>query len=298
MRKIFDLIILGCLFLFLFWQKDSILYNFRFLTSSPCDFPITYRLGEIDSGYNLTSDQFLADLNEANQVWSSVVNKNLFSFEQKGKIIINLIYSDRQSMADNLNRIEDDLKGNKQSIDSLKNDYNQAKADFEKKLAAFNQEVAYWNGQHGAPQDVYDRLMAEQSQLKSEADQLNNLARQLNLSVSEYNSQVGQFNQDLGTFKQAIAAKPEAGLYDSSVPKIDIYLTDSNRELIHTLAHEMGHALGLPHIDNPDAIMYPWTNEIIEPTSEESTSLRTYCRNTNFELRLNQVLKNFNKSAK
>ncbi len=286
MRKIFDLFLLFLLFLFLFWQKDNIVHNVRFLASSPCDIPITYRLGEVDSGYGLTNQQFLTKVKDAGQIWDSVVGKTLFKDDTNGKLTINLIYSERQSMADNLNKLEQNLKNNKESISSMRDDYEKSAADFEKRLADFNQQVAYWNQQGHISQDTYNSLMSEQASLKAEADRLNNLARQLNLSVKEYNSQVGQFNQDLGSFKEAIVAKPEAGLFDGSVPKIDIYLTNSNQELIHTLTHEMGHALTLPHINDPKSIMYPLTSEITQPSIEEAVDLKTYCGQKNFEISL------------
>ncbi len=284
LRKFFNFFLLLLIFAFLFWQKDKIITNFNFLLSGPCDQPISYHLGEIDKGYGLTKEQFLADIGEAGQIWSSVVGKNLFRFEENGQIVVNLIYSDRQSMADNLSKLESDLKNNKASLDSLKADYESAAADFEKRLIAFNQQMEVANKQGHISKEEYDNLKSQQASLQDEAEKLMDLGNQLDLNVKQYNSQVGQFNQGVSQFKTAVTAKPEAGLYDGSVPKIDIYLTASDQELIHTLAHEMGHALGLAHTSDPNSVMYPYTNEVIKPDSQESGDLKAYCGQTNFGL--------------
>ena len=295
MKKILNLLILLCLVTFLFLQKDKIIANVNFLLASPCDTPITYRLGAIDNGYGLTQEQFLDDLNQASQIWDAVVGKKLFTYDQSGTLVINLIYSERQSMADNLNILEGNLKSGKQSLSSLEAEYKNLQADFESKLNNFNQEVARFNKQGTISEDDFQRLMTEQADLKAEADKLNNLGRQLNLSVNQYNSQVGQFNQDLNVFKQALQTRPEAGLYVGSIPKIDIYLTSGQQELVHTLAHEMGHALGLDHVNDPQAIMYPLTSEITQPDNQEKASLEAYCAQKNWDIVYRQIKSNLEK---
>jgi len=298
MRKIIDLVLLGFLFLFLFWQKETIVYNVKFLTASPCDIPITYRLGEVDSGYGLDKQHFLGKIAEASKIWSSVVGKNLFEFHPNGKITINLIYSERQSMLDNLNQLEENLKSGRQSVEATIAEYKKLEADFKQKIQTFNQEVESWNKQGGAPEEVFNQLIRQQEELKNEADKLNNLANQLNLSVKQYNLGVSQFNQQARNLTQAIREKPEAGLYDGSVPKIDIYLTSSDKELVHTLAHEMGHALGLNHTANPKSIMYPYTNEIIQPDNQEKQELKIYCQQKNLNIILTHLAEKIKEEMK
>ncbi len=284
MRKVFDLFLLFCLFFFLFWQKDRLSSNFNYLLAGPCDQPITYRVGEVDKGYGLTPEQFLARTEEAGQIWSKVIGKKLFSFDPQGKIVINLLYSQRQSMADKFNSLENNLKTGKQSLDSSVAQYQNLQADFAKKLQAFNAEVENWNKLGGAPEEVFNKLKAQQDELKAEADKLNQMANQLNLSTQEYNLGVGQYNQSAQTLNQALSANPEAGVYNGTIPQIDIYLTSSQKELVHTLAHEMGHALGLPHLDDPQSIMYAYTNEVIKPDNQETSKLQAYCSQRNFNL--------------
>ena len=284
MRKIIDLILLFLLVCLLIWQRERLIYSYGYFLSSPCDQPLTYRLGEVDSGYGLSKDQFLSKIESGNQIWSKVVSKNLFAYKTDGEIEFNLIYSDRQSMIDQLDTLESNLQTGKQSLNSLLAEYKGLQADFENKLQAFNAEVEKWNKQGGAPEEVFNRLKSQQAELQIEADRLNQMAGRLNLTAQKYNLEVSQYNQSAKKFEQALNETPEAGIYDSSIPKIDIYLTNSNEELVHTLTHEMGHALNLPHNDNSQSIMYPSSNEVLEPDSLESSQLQAYCNQKNINL--------------
>lgn len=284
MRKVFDILLLLIFILFLFWQKDRIVSSYNYFLASPCDQPITYKIGELDPGYGLSQEKFLDRIDEANQIWSKAVNKNLFAYKTDGQITINLIYSDRQSIADKLNFLQNNLKSGKQSLDSSIAQYQSLQADFQKKLQAFNAEIENWNKLGGAPEEIFNQLKTQQNELKTEADQLNQMASQLNLSAQNYNLGVSQYKQSAQSLKQALKINPEAGVYNGSLAQIDIYLTSSQKELIHTIAHEMGHALTLPHIDDPQAIMYPYSSEVTKPTSEESAQLQAYCSQKNYNL--------------
>jgi predicted Zn-dependent protease len=60
--------------------------------------------------------------------------------------------------------------------------------------------------------------------------------------------------------------------------KISVFEYDSEARLTRVLSHELGHALGLEHVEDPDAIMYKLNkskNSI--PTESDMAAVAALC---------------------
>ncbi len=260
----------------------------------PCGKPIAYTVGDIDPKFNITPEEFSTDIQEASEIWSTTIGKKLFVYDPKATLTISLVYDERQSLANQVSQLDSQLKQQdtklKQQNAALKPEiaaYQRRVADYKNRMVKLNGDIDHWNSQGGAPPDEYQRLKNEQDYLQKEANSLNALAQELNQGTDAYNSQVANLNQTVGTYNQtydsyaqALSYKPEEGIYiaNEDEQKIIIYFYNSKPEIVHTLAHEMGHARGLEHVSNTKAIMFSKTNNATAPSQDDITQLTEICR--------------------
>jgi hypothetical protein len=274
------LLTLGALIGFSYINRDK--YQAFFDLMHPCDSPITYRIDTVDPKFNLSRDKFVADVAEAAKVWNNSSGKNLFSYETGGKVSVNLIFDERQAQSNQINALDTQLNNQKGQLDNQITAYKAQVADFKKRLSAHNATVESWNRQGGAPQDVYDQLEKERADLQKEADQLNSQAKKLNLSSENYSLGVGNLNNAINTFNEELTNKPEEGIFMGDKNRIEIYFNNNQPELVHTIAHELGHARGLDHNTDQNSIMFAFTSKTVKPTNADISELNDFCRNRSF----------------
>ena len=278
MKKIVAILVVIAVLLFTPQAKAIIQNTVTYVSQSVCDVPISYHIGTVDSRFEVSKDKFLSDTLLATDVWNNVYQKKLFEYSPNGKLTINLVYDQRQTLHNQIQSLEGTLKSGESNIKAQIAEYEKLSSLFKEKINTFNNEVSYWNNKGGAPKEEYDKLKIQQEELQQEAQKLNETARSLNQDTRSYNTQVGTLNQTVQSFNQALQQKPEEGIYFGKEQKIDIYFNFNKQELIHTLAHEFGHALGLGHLQSQISIMYPFTTQTTVVSDEDKDALSQICQ--------------------
>ncbi|MBN1585099.1 matrixin family metalloprotease [Candidatus Uhrbacteria bacterium] len=258
----------------------------------PCRVPIRYSLDRFDSRFGIDRDDFLAIVGEASQAWSEAVGRPLFAYHPEGELKINLIYDYRQEATDRLRKMGLSIETGRESYDRLKAEYEAMKVavgteqeayesavgDLNQRIAEYEREVESWNRRGGAPTPVHERLQAERqaiqvaseglnarnSRLKKSIDELNAVITVLNRMASGLNLTATEFNQTA----TARGERFQEGEYvrDPDGTRINIYEFEDREMLKRVLTHEFGHAVGLEHVPDEQAIMY-------ELNSSSGTSL-------------------------
>ncbi|MCF7834386.1 MAG: matrixin family metalloprotease [Candidatus Pacebacteria bacterium] len=288
---------------FLFQQPLQNLWRDINIKYLPCINPIKYSIGRFDDQFGLSQEDFLRAVISAEEIWEKPINKNLFEYDPNGNLKINLIYNVRQEATSTLQEIGIAVGDDKSSYEELKSkyeflkiEYNKTREALEKRISVFEtrqkkyeDEVASWNAKGEIEEETYNNLNKEktylekevsgikkdQSNLNKKAEEVNALVVVINRLVGELNIQVEKLNtigKELGEFEEGTYIKGPEG------ERIDIYQFDNKSKLIRVLAHELGHALGLEHLDDPKSIMHKMNNGINEiPTQADMQVLRTLC---------------------
>jgi SAM-dependent methyltransferase len=248
--------------------------------SHPCDSPIEYHVGEIDGRFALSKERAAEALARAAAVWNSAAKKKLFSSSQDSDLPVNFVFSDqqmnnraRQAVVASVEDLRSQTGQLEANLNQLKQDYSAKKQNLDADISAFrlrkasyNGRVARLNGNGGGSQSEIQPLEMEkgdlvrqQQALEYRVSELNTMRENLNGLAAQYNFRINGVRRDVSAINADAGRKFIAGEYanrDGS-QQIIIYEYGSFSDLVAILTHELGHALGLAHNNNPKSVMSP-----------------------------------------
>jgi hypothetical protein len=272
------------------------------LRPAPCARPIALRIGQIDDRFGLARDEVDEALREAEALWERALGSRLFTHSPTATLTVNLVYDERQQSTQTRERLKDSMRAAEAShtaagrsyadwrstYDSRAQDFQAAHAAYEERARAYNAQVQQWNARGGAPPGDQASLEAERSKLEAMRRELESsraaleefgasvrsLADKSNAIAEAHNRTVATFNSLYGASRQF-----HKGEYDGR--EISVFEFHDGRDFTLLLAHELGHALGIGHVEDPTAVMHAVGGaQVVEPlvlTAADVAALKTIC---------------------
>lgn len=246
-------------------------------TATICPTPISYRVGEVDTHFNTSKEDIIAQLKKAEDVWEAYAGRDLFYYDENGTLPVNFVFDERQALADSEVTQRQSLDQQKQKNEELfekiselqkeyearTKTYQEEVSAYERTLNEYNDTVARYNDQGGAPSSEFQTLERKKNDLANTsdslnktADDLNKLAETINQLGDEANKLVEAYNQDVERYNDQYGYSREFTQGDFEGDRINIYKFSDEYELQLVLVHEFGHALGIDHVEGESSVMY------------------------------------------
>jgi len=251
--------------------------------TKPCGSTLTYSIGRFDSGFNISQTQFLAVADRAAQLWNTAAGKTVLAYaDSGGEVTVNLEYDARQRATDKVNTIGNSIDDRTATYHNIQASYKSMTASYQAQkaqliklqvtynndLASYQSQANYWTAHGRATPAQMASLEKQRETVNADAAAVNQAEQTLNTLVAEINGTAAQLNGMASDINQQVATyntvssttgrEFDEGEYisDKTGERINVYQYADENKLLRVMAHEFGHALGLDHVSDPQAIMY------------------------------------------
>lgn len=275
---------------------------FLLMYKVPCKRVLAYSLGAFDTRFGMGREEFLQNLQASEAPWEKEAGRELFRYEEGAPFKVNLVFDERQERTQALSGVEGagEITNREQGkigdqYASLKASYDQASRNYEKHVASYsdrltdyNRKVSMWNARGGAPQNEYAELADEKVALdkegkiiEAERQEVNALVARINLLAKKEEDLVKEYNTTVKEYEERYGPAQEFDQGEYVGREINIYQFRDASELRLVFAHELGHALGIGHVENPQSLMYYLMEkqeaDPLSLTGEDRVAFDAYC---------------------
>ncbi len=242
----------------------------------PFDTRVRYRIGTIDSRFDISQDEIKALSRQAEKIWSDGTGQEWFVYDDKARLTINFIYDERQAESTARRNTQFAIDGMIQSHEKQSAKLRTDRQALDQEFHNLQSELKHWHTRFHNVQSMmqstqdstqYAVLNAERQSLLYQKQVLDQKAALYEENQAKFNSSVNSFNENTRQMNSVIENANKRftprefhkGIFNGK--EINIYEFSSRDDLLLTLAHELGHALDIDHNDDPTALMYAFSGE-------------------------------------
>lgn len=249
----------------------------------PCGIPIHIALDEVDPRFGFQRATALQALKEAVGLWQAAGEAEMFVWSDHPQAMaISLEFDQRQhnvnqqrSLKGGIDRDRSQLRFHEvtlkqwsERIEAARRDHDRHSEAFERRARTQQAEVAAWNNANPQARTELRRQALEReslavrvmqaavqrglAELNADIAAYNRRAREQQQQAEQYRGRVAQYN----TFSSPQPIESGRYSYDREAGRrIAVFRAGDYNDLVWIFAHELGHALGLDHLNQPGAVM-------------------------------------------